>query len=275
YSIFTVVGLPSTVTRPNGEVLTFSMAVVSGSPGIYLLNSVTNNLGYQIKLFYSGTGATQQLAQVVAINNAIDYCAPFASSCSFSQTWATLSYTYSNITGGYQIAIQDIIGKTTTASVTFVVTPTQVIERITYPSGRYTVFADTDADTFIDQVYDGSTTSTPWQYSYSSSGTTNTTTITDPLGHVRQVDTSNLNGALTKDTLDPSGLNLITTYTLDATTGLVTDVILPEGNYKHYTYDARGNITQITEHPKSGSSLSPVNSYAAFPSSCTSSNYRI
>src|SRR3546814_4934673 len=66
------------------------------------LMSITNNLGYQIKLAYASDvvngpfpSAWHRLTSATAINNAVDYCSPYQS-CSFSQSWPTVSFTGTN-----------------------------------------------------------------------------------------------------------------------------------------------------------------------------------
>jgi RHS repeat-associated protein len=75
------------------------------------LQSVTNNLGYQVKFTYqvndysewfdpiSGALTSNEMdwgtvVQVVAINNAVEYCDPAADSCNVSASWPRATYTY-------------------------------------------------------------------------------------------------------------------------------------------------------------------------------------
>ncbi len=46
-------------------------------------------------------------------------------------------------------------------------------------------------------------------------------------------------------------------------------VTKPEGNSATYTYDARGNVTQVADAPKSGSGLSATNAYANYDATCS------
>ncbi len=72
------------VTKPNGEVITHHYV---GSE----LRSVTSNFGYQLHLQHR---ATDDFLTVTAINNAIDYCDPGASTCTgLTQSWPTVTYT--------------------------------------------------------------------------------------------------------------------------------------------------------------------------------------
>src|SRR5215471_18302246 len=149
--VFTTVGLLTTVTYPSGEVLTFTNQIVSSL--WYQVQSVNSTLGYQLKLFYD---SSNNLTQVVAINSGVDYCAPTATSCSFSQSWPTLNFTYPIHSGGWADAITDSKGNTTTG--TFTSTIGQIESRVTSPSGRYLSYVDNDLDNMFEVVTDGTST---------------------------------------------------------------------------------------------------------------------
>ena len=51
--------------------------------------------------------------------------------------------------------------------------------------------------------------------------------------------------------------------------GRLTRVTQPEGNYVAYTYDARGNVTEVRRVAKSGSGLSDIVTGASYDSSCS------
>lgn len=90
--------LIQSIARPNGEVVTYSY---SGAQ----LVSVSNNLGYQLHFDYvSGV-----LSKVTALNNAIDACALAATTCTYSTTWPSLTFT----TSGAQRHVTDALGQTT------------------------------------------------------------------------------------------------------------------------------------------------------------------
>jgi len=59
----------------------------------------------------------------------------------------------------------------------------------------------------------------------------------------------------------------MTSYTYDSSDRL-TGVFYTEGNSVHYSYDARGNVTQTTISPKSGSSLPVMVTTASYSSTC-------
>jgi len=258
YALLTIVGLPSTITYPSGEILTFTNQVVSSLE--YYLLSVNSNRGYQLKIFYN---SSHFITQVVALNNAIDYCSPTASSCSFSQTWPTLTYSYPSSPGGSSTAITDSNGNTTTGKWDASVLG-RIEERVTFPSGRYLSYLDTDLDNYIDTVTDGVSS---WQYVYTLAGAV-TTRVTDPTGRVREVTTDSSSGAMTLDAVDPSGANLRTSYSYDLN-NRVTQITYPEFNVTQFTYDSRGNITQRTEISKTPGTPANIVTTASYPSSCS------
>ena len=72
----------TTITKRSGEVITYT----NNANG---LASVSNNYGYQLHFEYSGG----KVSKVTALNNAVDACALAATSCSYSQTWPSLTFT--------------------------------------------------------------------------------------------------------------------------------------------------------------------------------------
>src|SRR5438309_2801396 len=102
-------------------------------------------------------------------------------------------------------------------------------------------------------------------YSRSVSGTTATTTVTDPLSHTTTVVADITKGRVTSIT---DALSHQTSYTYDSY-GRLTRVTHPEGDYVNYTYDGRGNVTQTDFVPKSGSGLSTLTRTATFATSCS------
>ncbi|HEX7115417.1 MAG TPA: RHS repeat-associated core domain-containing protein [Steroidobacter sp.] len=70
-------------------------------------------------------------------------------------------------------------------------------------------------------------------------------------------------------TKDP--LNRTTSYQYDSFRRL-TRVTRPEGNYTQYTYDARGNVTEVRQVAKPGSGLADIVTSATYPSASTCSS---
>jgi RHS repeat-associated protein len=110
-------------------------------------------------------------------------------------------------------------------------------------------------------VKNGATT----QYARSVSGSTATMTITDALNQ-QTVVTSDL--TIGRPTSVKNALNQTTSFQYDSS-GRLTRVTSPEGDYVAYSYDARGNVTQTQAVPKPGSGLAPITTTASYPASCT------
>ena len=209
---------------------------------------------------------------MTAIN--LGYCNPAAETCSPSD-WPTMAYTYPATDAE---SISDALGNITAS--TLVTTTmggvTYYYYKIAQPSGLYLQYNDTNCtngacDPFHKDVTDGANT---WRYEYAhlSSGDT-TMTITDPLSHERYVETDTSLGLPDADKLDPSGLDLQTYYDYDTDSRLST-ITYPEANKTTYTYDSRGNVTEIDKVPVSGSGSPTITTTASYPSSCDFSNYR-
>lgn len=66
------------------------------------IQSVTQNNGYQLKYSYLVNNVTtsdqikqwQRPRQIIAVNNAVDYCLPTADSCNFSRSWPTATHNW-------------------------------------------------------------------------------------------------------------------------------------------------------------------------------------
>lgn len=108
---------------------------------------------------------------------------------------------------------------------------------------------------------DGVTTN----YGWSDSGSTRTLTVTNALGHQSVVTTDLTKG---RPTSFRDQLNRTTSFTYDSSSRL-TRTTRPEGNSVEVTYDGRGNVTQATSVPKSGSSLGEIITSASFDATCT------
>jgi YD repeat-containing protein len=102
-------------------------------------------------------------------------------------------------------------------------------------------------------------------YSRVVSGSTATMTVTDALAH-SSVITSDLN--VGRPTAIQDELNRTTGFQYDSS-GRLTRVTQPEGNYVQLTYDARGNVTEQRQVAKAGSGLADIVATAAYPASCT------
>jgi RHS repeat-associated protein len=258
----------TSITYPSGEKVTLSWAdqtwctnSLDGCPGTnpwrtaVRLQAVSSSLGYQLHLNYgranivlnSQAAAWRELDSISAINTSVDYCDPTAHSCSLTQSPPTVSYSGNSVT--------DPAGRTTVYTSS---TSGWTIQRPTASSPNFTVNQDVNAHV-TSVVRDGAT----FTYSYSLSGTIATLTRTDPLSHTR-VYTSDLTVGLPTSIQDENGHT--TSYQYDSS-GRLSRITAPEGNYVQYTYDSRGNVTQTQAVAKDGTTT--ITASASYPSSCT------
>lgn len=230
------------------------------------VQSVNNNQGYQLKLQYASNSTLLdasnvddwgRITSVTAINNAVEYCNPSADSCSLSGSWPTALYTKTTDMSGNTVAtVTDPASRTTTYTAG---TGTFRVKRPGAASDNrvYSITSGKVSSAAIDGV--------TYNYAYSDSGTTRTTTVTDPNSN-SQVYVSDLTTSLVSSFRDE--LLHTSSYTYD-TSGRVKTITAPETNQIQYTYDTRGNITEVRQVAKTGSGLSDIVSSAVYPSSCT------
>lgn len=207
----------------------------------YRLQSIVNNHGYQLKLTYASNTLNDlypastyeewtRITTVAALNNAVDYCDPVADTCtSLTHTWPSVSYASSGSTG----TVTDAAGQATiytSGSGTF---------GIRLP-GTPSTSEDISVNTSGGQVTSITRFGVTHSYSVSISGTTRTTTVTDPNSGTRVYVVNTSNSRLTQFTDE---LSRITAYSYD-TNGRLTRVTRPDGDATAYTYDARGNVTE-------------------------------
>lgn len=256
-------------TLPSGEVRTYTYNSTLG-----VLQSVNSSLGYQLKFNYvcqtPGSRCFSQIKEVLAINNALGYCDPTANSCSGS--WPSIQMTY--VASGTYIGdiqtVTDPAGITTTYSYTYNPVGNDLVEKVTLPSGRYWFWEQNTSGFYVS---DGVGTWT-YVFDYSNLPYTVTTTVTDQLGHARVVETDYGTGQVLTDTTDPSGANLTTTYSYDSYHRIQT-ITHPAGNYDQFTYDSRGNQTQLDRVAVPGSGTPTVTTKASYASTCASGDEKI
>jgi RHS repeat-associated protein len=178
--------------------------------------------------------------------------------------------------------VQDDIGRTVTYGYD---TSTGHLTAVTDPNGRVTTYGYNTAGelitiidprkiTYLTNTYDPQSgrvkTQTlanggTYQYAYvtNSQGNAVSATVTDPLGHIRQVQ-FDANGYTTSDTFAyATSLQGTTTYQRDPSTELITAVTDPMGDETTYTYDAFGHIASMTT--LAGTSAAATTSYTYDP----------
>ncbi len=251
----------TSLTFPTGQVLTYtygiySIIILGNTYNYYFLQSVSSSRGFQVSYQYSGLAPVG----VWGVNAAVNYCSPTANGCAgLSIAWPQVTIAYSG-SPSTTTSVTDALGRVNayTPATTAAASTTQTITR---PSGA-TLTVVYNSSSQITSFSNGTGT---WTYAYSTSGTTETTTVTDPLGHTRTV-VSNL--SIDKITSDTDALGHVTTYAYDSY-GRTNKITRPEGNYSQYTYDGRGNLTQTTVVPKSGSGLANIVTSASYDTTCT------
>lgn len=274
-------GLISSLTRPNGERLTFTYTSIAMSP--YLqearrLQSVTNNLGYQIHFQYaSNTWSPDwyRTVKVTALNNAVDACAPSANLCTFSRTWPSLTFGQTGTgTSPTERQVTDALGNTT--RLLFPGGTFSGIRRPTLSSGQNISVTWTSAPPYkINTVSDGAGT---WRYTYvvpfdpEQGETFYTTTVRDPLlrdTEVEMISVENIDLpgnpyrtmrviAVTNDLGQETAYGYGTNWNL----GLIT---YPEGNKDRYLYTYRGDLERHIREPKPGSGATATMVEATYP----------
>lgn len=250
----------TSLTYPNGEVDTYTYTTHTYSvvPGTLLVGSrieaVTNNFGYEIKYLYQTSNNSLNdfvLRQVIALNNAVDYCAPTATACTgLTVSWPSVSVSSSNWN-----QVTDALGRQTTY---FVPAP-GTTQHLIRPSGL-TLTVTYDSATRVTSFSNGVGT---WHYSYTANGPTLTTTATDPNGNTRTV-VSNTATALVAS--DEDGASHTINYSYDAS-GRMTGIQWPEGDTLTYVYDPRGNITTIVAKDKNQQFT--MSNLAGFDTTCS------
>lgn len=255
------IGAPTTITRPDGEVITLSYKMTTIGTVIHRrLITVASTLGWMIK--YGPSDANQQRT-IQVINNAIDYCDSALETCaSLSQAWPKMSITL--LGAGY--AVKDINNNQTTYTLTGGVG----YSKITNPSGLERNISYYTTGDYAKRVYQVTQGGSTWTYSYSTTGTVLTTTVSNPQNGTRRLKSDTATGRILS-VQDEAGR--ILSYQYNATTGAITRITNPDGDanggYTDYTYDNRRNITQMTVVPKSSSGLANIVASATYETGCS------
>ncbi len=161
---------------------------------------------------------------------------------------------------------------------------------VTYPSGRQTVVdyytenqhpgAFVDAPEISGNCYTGGTQFTfplncvksvtrggsTWKYTWGIDQYA-AVDIEDPLHHHRRVRMLHTDNCGTFITYDQDDKGRVTTYEPGPLCGQVSKVTYPEGNFVKYTYNGRGDLTQIDTYAKDG--VTHTTQSAGYPSTCT------
>jgi len=265
-------GIITSLTTPSGVKQTYGYVSVPAAYGsttmVPLLVSVANNFGYQIQLTllidadHQTIDDSIPLTKVVAFNSAVETCAPTNYNCNLSSSWPSLTFTNGESATDWISITTDQAGRTlqilTPKGSSSGSTTTRTYRR---PDSADVVYTTSLNVGYLYAVTVGSST---WNYAYTQSGSNLTTTITDPLGHTRVVASDKTKMLVLSDT---DALNHTTSYAYD-TNNRLHQVTLPEGNSTLYDYDARGNVTTVTQVAKPGSGLANIVTTTGYDATC-------
>ncbi|HYJ83660.1 MAG TPA: RHS repeat domain-containing protein, partial [Allosphingosinicella sp.] len=207
------------------------------------LASVSNSFGYEIRFAYSSGGSTGSAMPPSSWYQRTG-ASFYNNNVSTGTAQASVSYSYPS-TGVTQVT--DMGGRVWrfTGSANRVTG----IRRPGASSDTTTIAFDT-GNVVTSVTKEGVTTT----YARSVSGSTATMVVTNALSQTATI-VSDL--ALARPTSVTDGLGRTTGYQYDSS-GRLTRVTAPEGNYVQYTLDGRGNPTQAQMVPKSGSGQSAI-----------------
>lgn len=218
---------------------TITVRILNSTTLCTRVTSATDSNGYKITYQYANqTGICpilQRVASTTTVNTVTGVAGPStAYSYALANSLASPTTTFTDPAGrvsSYRMGttsptLQYIYGLTRPGSASEDVT-------ITYDSSKRVASIATAA---------GTTT-----YGYVDSGTTRTTTVTDPLGHVT---TYVFDMSIFRPTSITDADGKVWTKQYDTAGRLYIDTA-PEGNHTQYAYDSRGNVTTIYGIPKS------------------------
>ena len=242
-------GVLDEIISPRNEIISITHEKPTTYDGVFL-RSVTNNYGYQLR-FDHDWGKKYEIA---AINNRIEYCDPNATSCSIGNNWGVAEIT-ARTSGAFNTSQGSIVeanGDTTILNPSSVIIPPNIeIQYEWYPDFPY-------------RIHKVMTSGGTWNYSYSESGDTLTTSVTAPTGGTRVV-TSSISKQLVISDKDENNRTVSYIYDSD---NRVKKITYPNGTSTEYVYDSRGNVTETKQNPIASSSLPSIITTAHYPTSC-------
>jgi RHS repeat-associated protein len=249
----------TSLAYPAGQALSYYYAyhptVVNGSTVRYFdVQAVTSNLGYQLRLSYSG----HTVVGAVVFNMNSETCDPSASACTLSGSWPSLTWDGPN--GNLIDATGRAVHWTSNSSQTI----------ISYPSGRtltYNLMGDGSGR--VMSFNDGKGT---WSYQYPGPGGGASLIFNPDNPAPRQVTWSLSTGLIANDWPAGTGAGLVIGYTYDDKKR-VTKVTKSNGagttSEVDYAYDARGNLSQTRQVSTTPGTPTDVVVNAHYPDTCT------
>lgn len=284
---------PSTVIEPNGLItkIHYKAAIFNGFNKVRI-QSVTQSNGLQFKFNYSKNYTSTSLSNdigwyyptnMIAINNAVEYCNPTADTCVLTNEWATVSYQWTN--GNKTLTVIGTDGHKT------------VVVRENYSTGfikSISITRDSSPpQTYIynsNKVVKSTFGTQEWLYRYITEGPFYSGGPTYANNTVEGVDGTLLVNIRSPDffrqdsmptsIMDTSFQARTATYDIvEFSNHIETIADYENGNFAdHIAYDARGNITEIKT---TSSGLSDIIRTADFDLTCNNAlkcnqpNYRI
>lgn len=232
----------SEVEFPSGRTLrfTYQSSTVDGDV-VRRLQSVTNNHGYQIHFEYdrlsAATTQTQleswlRLDHVRAINNAVEGCSPGASACTLTEDWPRLDI-------GYPSANVRTYTDNLNRETRWTFDSLNRLTGVRQPGDTVdTLQIAYDTAGRVHTITRGPLT---WTHAAVDNAGVRSSSVTHPGGAVTTTEVT-LSTGLVSAEIDARGERTQFLYDSDAR---ITRITAPEGDYVAYTYDGRGNVTQM------------------------------
>ncbi len=266
------VAVAHTITYPNQQKLTMVYKAITASlpkgDFSYLrLQSAQSSNGWMLKLNYADNGTSYtsnwtKVSQATLLDGTVDYCNPAADTCTYSTTWPNLTFSY--VTGAQPEvdSVTDTLNRTTTYTFGYLGYANDRLQSVRLPgstSDDMTIVYDSNGR--VSSVTKKGITKT---YTWSLTASLMTASVKNPDNSTKVYVTDT---TLNRVKSAQNELGHVTSYAYD-TLGRMTDVTLPEGNKNHYTYDARGNVTQKRSSSKTPGTPADIVISAAYPTSC-------
>jgi RHS repeat-associated protein len=259
-------GYITSLTTAAGKTINYHYStaniIVGQTPNGYVyrtflrLQSIDDNLGYQIHATYQGATASTtsdipawwNRTGLVALDTSVDPCAVTANSCTTTAPWSRVSFAADG-------SVTDALGNTTSITKS----TSQIL--IKFPGSVATNITVNLSGQMVTSVVRGGVTTT---YSYADNTGVRTTTVTTGSLPARvykfQISNSQILSLF-------DGLNT-TQYTYN-TLSQLTRITYPEGNYVNYARDPRGNTTETRLVSKTPGTPADIVSSASYDSTCS------
>ena len=273
------------IVAPSGRVTTFTYKTY-GTDGLRL-QSVNSNTGHQIKLFYASS-TSGDVTSVKAINTAADYCDPAADTCaSLTQAWQTVSVNRQTDANGIGTILRtDAGGNVWTATFEGDIDGNLTAESLRRPTETqnnvrvvYKVVQAIDRGDFTNitapylfkpvKITSVTRPGQVWTYQFgrpTGIGLQWRAIVTDPAGAKNTFQVEGVVTGTSRIFIDP--LNRTSRFELDGY-GRYFAAKPPELNIATAALDDRGNNTQLTLTPKTGSGLANIISSVSVSATCT------